>query len=90
MDRLRNWSLFLLTIPAAEAAPALDLPSLQELIAPPAPAAAPADAASGASASIPSDAEMVRSLDTVISTLDSDRQHDPLRDAEIHDPANLP
>ncbi|WP_244848314.1 mechanosensitive ion channel family protein [Caballeronia sp. SL2Y3] len=71
-------ALFLLTIPAAEAAPALDLPSLQELIAPPAPAAAPADAASGASASIPSDAEMVRSLDTVISTLDSDRQRSAL------------
>ncbi|WP_250533656.1 mechanosensitive ion channel family protein [Caballeronia sp. AZ10_KS36] len=70
-------ALFLLTIPAAEAAPALDLPSLQELIAPPAPAA-PADAASGASASVPSDAEMVRSLDTVISTLDSDRQRSAL------------
>ncbi|WP_248321788.1 MULTISPECIES: mechanosensitive ion channel family protein [unclassified Caballeronia] len=70
-------ALFSLTIPAAEAAPALDLPSLQELIAPPAPAAS-ADAASGASASVPSDADMVRSLDTVISTLDSDRQRSAL------------
>jgi small conductance mechanosensitive channel len=67
-------ALFSLTIPAAEAAPALDLPSLQELIAPP----ASADAASGASASVPSDADMVRSLDTVISTLDSDRQRSAL------------
>ncbi|WP_250471975.1 mechanosensitive ion channel family protein [Caballeronia sp. GAFFF1] len=71
-------ALFSLTIPAAQAAPALDLPSLQELIAPPAPAAASADASSGASASVPSDADMVRSLDTVISTLDSDRQRSAL------------
>ncbi|QSN62123.1 mechanosensitive ion channel family protein [Caballeronia sp. M1242] len=70
-------AFFSLTIPAAQAAPALDLPSLQELIAPPAPAAS-ADAASGASASVPSDADMVRSLDTVISTLDSDRQRSAL------------
>ncbi|VXB76310.1 MscS Mechanosensitive ion channel [Burkholderia sp. 8Y] len=71
-------ALFSLTIPAAQAAPALNLPSLQELIAPPAPAAASPDAASSPSAPGPSDADMVRSLDTVISTLDSDRQRSAL------------
>ncbi|SAK49244.1 mechanosensitive ion channel protein [Caballeronia hypogeia] len=62
-----------LAAPVAQAAPALTLPSFQELIAPAAPASAP-DAASGASAPAVSDADMLRSLDNVISTLDSDRQ----------------
>ncbi|SAL19057.1 mechanosensitive ion channel protein [Caballeronia peredens] len=66
----------LLAAPAAHAATALTLPSFEELIKPAAPASAP-DAASGAAgASAPgvSDADMVRSLDSVISTLDSDKQ----------------
>ncbi|MDR5854115.1 mechanosensitive ion channel family protein [Caballeronia sp. LZ062] len=72
-------ALFSLTSPPAHAAQALNLPSLQELIAPPpAPAASSPDAASGASAPGPSDADMLRSLDTVISTLDSDRQRSAL------------
>ncbi|BAN22707.1 mechanosensitive ion channel family protein [Caballeronia insecticola] len=58
----------LLAAPAAHAGPALTLPSFEELIKPAAPASAP-EAASSAS-----DADMVRSLDTVISTLDSDKQ----------------
>ncbi|KND55126.1 Potassium efflux system KefA protein / Small-conductance mechanosensitive channel [Candidatus Paraburkholderia kirkii] len=63
----------MLSAPGANAAPALTLPSFEELIKPAAPASAP-DAASGASAPAVSDADMVRSLDTVISTLDSDKQ----------------
>ncbi|WP_321791739.1 mechanosensitive ion channel family protein [Caballeronia sp. J97] len=56
--------------PAAQAAPALTLPTFQELITPAAPASAP----DAASAPAMSDAEMVRSLDNIISTLDSDKQ----------------
>ncbi|MDR5771117.1 MULTISPECIES: mechanosensitive ion channel family protein [unclassified Caballeronia] len=63
--------------PAAFAAPALTLPSFEELIKPAAPASAP-DAASGVTDPAVSDADMVRSLDTVISTLDSDRQRGAL------------
>src|SRR5690349_1339975 len=62
-----------LAAPAAQATPALTLPSFQELITPAAPASAPA-AASGAEAPAMSDAEMLRSLDNVITTLDSDKQ----------------
>ncbi|SAL75943.1 mechanosensitive ion channel protein [Caballeronia arvi] len=62
-----------LTAPAAHAASALTLPTFQELITPAAPASAP-DAASGADAPAMSDAEMVRSLDNIITTLDSDKQ----------------
>ncbi|WP_277185511.1 mechanosensitive ion channel family protein [Caballeronia sp. BR00000012568055] len=73
---------FLFAMPA-QAAPALTLPSFQELITPAAPASA-ADAASsasgaaGASAPAVSDADMVHSLDTLITTLDSDRQRGAL------------
>jgi small conductance mechanosensitive channel len=56
--------------PAAQAAPALTLPTFQELITPAAPASAP----DAASAPAMSDAEMLRSLDNIISTLDSDKQ----------------
>ncbi|SAK42320.1 mechanosensitive ion channel protein [Caballeronia temeraria] len=56
--------------PAVQAAPALTLPTFQELITPPAPASAP----DAASAPAMSDAEMLRSLDTIIATLDSDKQ----------------
>ncbi|BBU27121.1 hypothetical protein BTHE68_08550 [Burkholderia sp. THE68] len=60
-----------LAAPAAQAAgPALTLPSFQELITPAAPASAP----DAASAPAMSDAEMVRSLDNIIGTLDSDKQ----------------
>ncbi|MGA7816719.1 MAG: mechanosensitive ion channel protein MscS, partial [Caballeronia sp.] len=59
---------------SANAAPALELPSFQELINKP-------DASASVSASAPadttapaSDADLTRSLDTVIATLDSDRQ----------------
>ncbi|WP_244813846.1 mechanosensitive ion channel family protein [Caballeronia sp. Lep1P3] len=73
------FSFFPPSIFAAQAAPALDLPSFQELIAPPAPApASSADAASSASAPVVSDADMLRSLDNVIATLDSDRQRTAL------------
>ena len=53
---------------AGAAGPALTLPSFQELITPPAPASAP----DAAAASAVGDAELTRSLDNVISTLDSD------------------
>ncbi len=66
-----------MTASVADAAPALTLPSLEELIKPAVPPAAP-DAASAASAPAESDAEMLRSLDTVISTLDNDRQRGAL------------
>lgn len=57
--------------PAAHAAgPALALPTFQELLTPPAPASAPASASTPAV----DDAEMVRSLDSIITTLDSDKQ----------------
>ena len=57
--------------PAAHAAgPALALPTFQELLTPPAPASAPAAASTPAV----DDAEMVRSLDSIITTLDSDKQ----------------
>ncbi|KAK42962.1 mechanosensitive ion channel protein MscS [Caballeronia jiangsuensis] len=59
-----------LSTPAAQAAPALTLPTFQELITPAAPASAP----DAASAPAMSDADMVRSLDNIISTLDSDKQ----------------
>ncbi|TCK43074.1 small conductance mechanosensitive channel [Paraburkholderia sp. BL8N3] len=55
---------------AGAAGPALTLPSFQELITPPAPASAP----DAAAASAVGDAELTRSLDNVISTLDSDKQ----------------
>ncbi|KMQ81121.1 Potassium efflux system KefA protein / Small-conductance mechanosensitive channel [Candidatus Burkholderia pumila] len=66
-----------LTASMAQAAPALTLPSLEELIK---PAAQPNGASGVATASAPavSDADMVRSLDTVISMLDSDRQRGAL------------
>ncbi|AQG98148.1 mechanosensitive ion channel protein MscS [Burkholderia sp. KK1] len=57
----------------AHAGPALTLPTFQELITPAAPASAP-EPASGADAPAMSDAEMVRSLDNIITTLDSDKQ----------------
>jgi small conductance mechanosensitive channel len=66
-------ALVLLTTTPAEAAPTLELPTFQELIAPPAPASS-AEAAVGASAPAVSDADMLHSLDTVIATLDNDRQ----------------
>jgi moderate conductance mechanosensitive channel len=80
---LAIFALFTLSLPlapAAHAAPALTLPSFEELIkpaAPAAPASAP-DAASGASAPAATDADVVHSLDTIISTLDSDRQRNAL------------
>ncbi|WP_250450961.1 mechanosensitive ion channel family protein [Caballeronia sp. ATUFL_M2_KS44] len=70
-------ALSFLAISAAEAAPALDLPSFQELIAPPAPASS-ADGQGAASAPTVSDADVLRSLDTVIATLDNDRQRTAL------------
>ena len=68
---------------ANAAPPALTLPSFQELLnkpaAPePASASAAASAASGTAASPAGDADLARSLDTVISTLDSDRQRTAL------------
>jgi moderate conductance mechanosensitive channel len=61
--------------PAASAAgPALALPTFQELLTPPAP---PASAPAAASAPA-DDADMVRSLDNIISTLDSDKQRTAL------------
>ena len=74
-------ALLSLTVPAAQAAPALDLPTFRELIAPPAPGAGASEAAgaaAGASAPTPSDADVLRSLDTVISTLDNERQRGAL------------
>ncbi|MDR5738783.1 MULTISPECIES: mechanosensitive ion channel family protein [unclassified Caballeronia] len=68
--------LVLLTITPAHAAPALDLPTFQELIAPPAPSSS--TQAVGASAPVVSDADMLHSLDTVIATLDNDRQRTAL------------
>src|SRR6478672_9985778 len=59
-----------LATPAAHAASALTLPTFQELITPAAPASAP----DAASAPAMSDADMVRSLDNIIATLDSDKQ----------------
>jgi len=65
---------------SANAAPALELPSFQELINKPdasasASASAPAPAPTAAGTTAPaSDADLARSLDTVIATLDSDRQ----------------
>lgn len=59
-----------LSTSVAHAAPALTLPTFQELITPAAPASAP----DAASAPAMSDADMVRSLDNIISTLDSDKQ----------------
>jgi small conductance mechanosensitive channel len=58
--------------PAVQATPALTLPTFQELITPAAPASAP-DAASASTPAM-SDAEMLRSLGNIISTLDSDKQ----------------
>ena len=62
--------------PAASAAgPALALPTFQELLTPPAP---PASAPAAASTPAVDDADMVRSLDNIISTLDSDKQRTAL------------
>ena len=64
---------------SANAAPALELPSFQELINKPdasasASASAPAPAPTAAGTTAPaSDADLARSLDTVIATLDSDQ-----------------
>ncbi|WP_250501877.1 mechanosensitive ion channel family protein [Caballeronia sp. AZ7_KS35] len=60
--------------PAVQAAQALTLPTFQELITPAAPASAP----DAASAPAMSDAEMLRSLDNIIATLDSDKQRTAL------------
>jgi moderate conductance mechanosensitive channel len=76
-------ALTVFSLPANAAPPTLALPSFQELInkpAAPEPASASA-AASGSSdgaAGPASEANLARSLDTVISTLDSDRQRSAL------------
>jgi moderate conductance mechanosensitive channel len=60
---------------AAHAAPPLALPSFQELIAKSLqPAASAPDPASASAATPVSDADLGRSLDTLITTLDSDKQ----------------
>lgn len=71
------FAVLLSAISVAHAAPALTLPSFEELIKPAAPASAP-DAAPNAATPTTSDADMVRSLDTLIATLDSDRQRTAL------------
>ncbi len=71
--------LFAACAATANAAPTLTLPSFQALLAPPVvPASAAADTSAPAAVSAASDADLARSLDTIISTLDSDKQRTAL------------